>query len=245
MIDVRGISTTNEPTHLGARQYANITYREVWFHDDDGAQTNTAYPIFEDEGYALPERSYDYFHCRERLQARERLQRSYPVIRPSSRHPSYRGSDWLSNWDTQIRGLKYKPTQVTKATQYDLEDIRDFGPFSRANANIDKRVHQMIYDLKDDYEDPSYRRSKRRCHRWSDAPFMKEADDRWNCMCSQVKVAPDSEAEEADDDAVPYTLYHREKESMEDEYAKKAPDPEAIPSPGAVNAAKAEELDPQ
>ena len=74
---------------------------------------------------------------------------------------------------------------------------------------------------------------------------MKEADDRWNCMHSRVEVAPDSEAEEADDDAVPYTLYHREKESMEFEYAKKAPDPEAIPSPGAVNAAKAEELDPQ
>ena len=163
-IDVRGISTTNEPTHPEARRYANITYREVWFHDDDGAQTNTAYPIFEDEGYALPERPYDYFHRRERLQARERLQRNYLVIRPSSRRLSYRGSDRLSNWDTQIRGLKYEPTQVTKATQYDLEDIRDFGPLSRANANIDKRVHQMIYDLKDDYEDPSYRRSKQRCH---------------------------------------------------------------------------------
>ena len=74
---------------------------------------------------------------------------------------------------------------------------------------------------------------------------MKEADDCWNCMRSRVEVAPDSEAEEADDDAVPYTLYHREKESMEYEYAKKAPDPEAIPSPGAINAAKAKELDPQ
>ena len=64
-------------------------------------------------------------------------------------------------------------------------------------------------------------------------------------MHSRVEVAPDSEAEEADDDAVPYTLYHREKESMEFEYAKKAPDPEAILSLGAVNAAKAKELDPQ
>ena len=43
-----------------------------------------------------------------------------------------------------------------KATQYDLNDIRD----SRANRNIEKQIHQMIYDLKDDYEDPSYHRAK-------------------------------------------------------------------------------------
>ena len=102
----------------------------------------------------------------------------------------------------------------------------------------------MIYDLKDDYEDPSYQRSKCQCYRWSDTPFLEEAEDCWNCMRSRVEYAPNSEAEEVNDDVVPYTLYHRDREPMEYEYTRRAPEPEAIPSPGITNAAKAEGLNP-
>ena len=71
---------------------------------------------------------------------------------------------------------------------------------------------------------------------------MEEAEDHWRHMQSRVEDAPDSEAEEAGEDVIWHTPYHCERELMDYEYAKKAPELDAVPTPGAVAAAKTEEL---
>ena len=203
-LDYWGPSSSAEPMVPETRRYANITYREVWLHDDDGADTHMDWPTEDADRWEVKERSYNYFQWWDWLQSHERLHRDYEVLLSATKHPDD-VSGWTVNWSTLQQGLWYRPDQVTKATQYSYNNVRDIGPKSWANCKIDERIHQMIYDFKDDCAASQLHWASKEIYHWSNDVFADWVRDLWNRMKSWHEDDWDSDLKGNDDEDVCFT----------------------------------------
>ena len=244
--DFRGLSSSTEPTVPEVRWYANITHQEVWLHDNDGADTHMDWPTEGADGFEIKERPYNYFCWRDRLQSQESLQRNYDVLQPATKCPDDATGQTV-NWSTLWWGLWYQPDQVTKATQYDHNDIWDAGPKSQANRRVDEWVYQMIYDFKDDCVAGQLHRAGREIHQWSDNVFANRVWDLWDRMKSRYEDDQDSDLEDNNNEDVCFTskFHCKTQPSRADVLnGRCALEPKSTLSPGQAATEWARKLDP-
>ena len=109
--DFRGHSSSAKATIPEVQWYANITHREVWLHDDDGAKTHLDWPTEGADGWEIKERPYDYFCWQDQLQSRECLQRDYKVLQPATKHPM----TWPDSLSTGVPSNGASDTSWTKS----------------------------------------------------------------------------------------------------------------------------------
>ena len=194
----------------------------------------------------MKERPYNYFKQRDRLQSRERLHQVYEVLQPATKHPDD-VSRWIVNWSTLRRGLRYKPDQVMKATQHSYDDIQDVGPKSWVNCRIDARVHQMIFDFKDNCAVGRLHQDSKEIHRWSKNIFADRARDLCDRMKSRHEDDRDSDLKDNDDEDICFTseFHHETQLSWADILdGCCASDSSSILSPGQATAEHAKKIHP-